>query len=896
MTRRIGGLLLIAALGGAAAASGAVNQWEPVGPYGHGGSVTAVAVAPSDSSVVFAGTPFGVFRSADAGVSWESRSAGLASLYVTALAVDPGTPSTAYVVMYANGLYKTTNSGVTWTQLLSIAPEVPNGSITVDPTDPRVLYFGSQGQIRKSTDGGASWTASDELFGGAPVASIAVDPTDHATVYAAAGPVYKSLDGGSHWLATGLVSAGAVRIAPSDPSTVYAVTLEGIFVSHDGAQTWAAGGAINGSPADLAVDPHSAGTVFVTGIDGVSKSTDGGVSWQVVDAGLPDASDRCMYAITTAPDGTLYAGNICPPGGLFKSSDRAASWTETGGAFTPVDVRAITASSASSAIYAATDAGVFRTLDRGATWTPLNGGLSNLDVKEVVSDPSNSSTLYARTATVVAKSVDGGAFWSDLRFGPVSALALSVSAQSPSSLYAATDDGRLWRSTDGGSNWLTSTPFPPHAILSIAVDPINPSIVFAGTSFAFNVTGAIYRSADAGATWTQLFSGINSEIDPEAFDRIVFDPRDSDTIYATWFDEGVPSQPAGLAGVYKSTDGGETWTGILNDNGPPGRPFAIDPQRTSTIYAGLQRSLDGGGTFQALTRNGLPPSLSSIDSLAISPSDASTVYAAAVGQGPMPLGIYRATFVTCSTDDSALCLGGGRFKVEVDWQGSPSDPMQKAHAVGASSLSGYFWFTDPYSAEIVVKILDGRSVNDLFWVFYGALTNRGYTITVTDRETGAVRTYVNEPGHVGSRADTSAFAGTGTGAAMDEADLASTLSVRPKAATGACVADAITLCLNGGRFLVGVGVPTSPSGPVLAAPAVPLTPDSGAFAFHDLGNLEVGVKILDGRVVNGHFWVFVGGLSDRAFEVDVIDTETGALWTYDNPAGVVQSHADTAAF
>src|SRR5262249_13252409 len=267
--------------------------------------------------------------------------------------------------------------------------------------------------------------------------------------------------------------------------------------------------------------------------------------------------------------------------------------------------------------------------------------------------------------------------------------------------------------------------------------------------------------------------------------------------------------------------------------------IAVDPLQETTLYSatdrGVLRSTDGGATFERLSA-GLPGGV--VSGLAIQPDAPSTVYASG------GIAVFRADFVSCANDGTALCLGGGRFQVDVDWQRDAGDPTQKAQAVGASEASGYFWFTDPYSVELVVKILDGRSVNGFFWVFYGALTDRGYTITVTDRETGEVRTYANEPGQIMSRADTNAVAGGGgAGAPVNEADLLLTPSTRRKAApAGACVADAVTLCLNGGRFLVGVGLPTSPTGPILAAPAVPLTPDSGAFAFKDPANLEVAVK------------------------------------------------------
>ena len=78
--------------------------------------------------------------------------------------------------------------------------------------------------------------------------------------------------------------------------------------------------------------------------------------------------------------------------------------------------------------------------------------------------------------------------------------------------------------------------------------------------------------------------------------------------------------------------------------------------------------------------------------------------------------------------------------------------------------------------------------------------------------------------------------------------------------------------------------------------AVELTSDTGAFWFFDPKNLELMIKVLDGRPVNGHFWVFFGALSNVEYTIRVTDTETGEQRTYVNPRGQLASRADTSAF
>ena len=97
----------------------------------------------------------------------------------------------------------------------------------------------------------------------------------------------------------------------------------------------------------------------------------------------------------------------------------------------------------------------------------------------------------------------------------------------------------------------------------------------------------------------------------------------------------------------------------------------------------------------------------------------------------------------CVADAQTLCLNGGRFKVQVNW----SVPLQGTNGAGTGVAltgdTGYFWFFSDNNIELVLKVVDGRAVNSKFWVFYGALTNVAYVISITDTVAGTVRTYSN---------------------------------------------------------------------------------------------------------------------------------------------------------
>jgi ELWxxDGT repeat protein len=251
----------------------------------------------------------------------------------------------------------------------------------------------------------------------------------------------------------------------------------------------------------------------------------------------------------------------------------------------------------------------------------------------------------------------------------------------------------------------------------------------------------------------------------------------------------------------------------------------------------------------------------------------------------------------CQPSATALCLNGGRFKVEASWLIPGSDGHGQAVPLAADT--GAFWFFDSSNIEAILKVLDGRGLNGHFWVFYGALSNVEYTLTVTDTQTGLARRYVNPPGQLASVGDTQAFGPLGARAARVPASTGArpvvTERIDAAAVTGTCVPGASRLCLNGGRFAVEASWKDF-SDRTGHGTAVSMTGDTGYFWFFDATNIETVLKVLDGTAVNGHFWVFYGALSNVEYTLTVTDTVTGKVRSYRNPKGQFASVADTAAF
>jgi ELWxxDGT repeat protein len=258
----------------------------------------------------------------------------------------------------------------------------------------------------------------------------------------------------------------------------------------------------------------------------------------------------------------------------------------------------------------------------------------------------------------------------------------------------------------------------------------------------------------------------------------------------------------------------------------------------------------------------------------------------------LPLGVSD-----CQPSATRLCLNSGRFQVESTWRDFAGN-TGVGHAFPLSGDTGYFWFFDPANVELVTKVLDAEALNQHFWVFYGALSSVEYTLTVTDTQTGATRRYLNNSGELASVGDTQAFGPLGAAAqapVVATAPLALISERSDPAAKAACVPDSRRLCLNGGRFAVE-STWKDFQNHTGAGTAVGLTGDTGYFWFFDPANVEVVLKVLDGRGLNGKFWTFYGALSNVEYNLTVTDTQTGAVRTYANPSGRFASDADTGAF
>ena len=386
-------------------------------------------------------------------------------------------------------------------------------------------------------------------------------------------------------------------------------------------------------------------------------------------------------------------------------------------------------------------------------------------------------------------------------------------------------------------------------------------IQFVGFFYPSRLLGSIVRS--------------DGEILVDRF--LVSDTEDPDTPNAHWVASGINGQIVSIWEAVRPPGPGSGRDGlryrVLDQAGAPLSPIEMLNGFDSSNEGGVQVVNTAPGHFLAVWQSGSaascaqPCSLDGLDG-------------------------HRAGIVgrRIESTTSRLQLQQGRFILTLRWidlQGA----SRLATAQALTGDTGFFHFGNPDNVELVVKVLDGRAVNGHFWIFVGGLTNVEYELLVVDTQTLESRRYFSEQGRLASFADTRMFA--------DEVPVVGDLPLGPSPILVPGLADICTagkLCLNEERFEVTVNWLDPRTGKSGVGHPVKLTADTGYFWFFRDANVELTLKVLDGRPVNGRFWVFYAGLSDVQYSIEVRDTVTGEIKSYLNLAFDLASVADTAAF
>ena len=566
------------------------GNWSSLGPPG--GDVFDAAASTLDSNVVLAGiAPDGSFggtlyRSTDAGNTWSEV---LALDGISVFDIEFAFDGTVYIGTQ-DSVRRSTDGGMSWTLLnLGIGLNDQVFNVAFDPSNPLIIWAGiadaSGAQpvnVMRSTDSGATWSNRTPPLA-APIScrGIAVDSTDSNTVIAVfggdfgGGEVWTTTDGGDSWTDR---SAGL----PGNPlnAVVYDGTrllvgggllfgsqFVGLYESPDLGVTWTA---LHDDTwpvlvvEDIAVDSSDSARIFVA-IDGggVNRTTDGGATWQI---GIGDTQALAGRSIRFRPGSSQE---------LFLGTSSLA---------------------------------VFHSTNSGDTFVQSSEGISELDLFSIDANPLNpdeiSVAFQGQNNGGVLRSVDSGATW-DLESAPPTRYS-AVRFAPDGRLYAISSGPStvaqegLYRREDNG-NW---TPLGPDQgplyesdLNTMRFSHNNPNLILLGGA-DFGVAGfegTIWRSTDAGVSWTKVFESATGTFQRVTDLEIVEDGTDQNMV-AAWNSESGDN----IGGALRSTDGGASW--FDSSTGLPafflGPRLCASPTDADSFVVSASLSFQSGGLFR----------------------------------------------------------------------------------------------------------------------------------------------------------------------------------------------------------------------------------------------------------------------------------------------------------
>jgi photosystem II stability/assembly factor-like uncharacterized protein len=572
------------------------------------GRVSAIAVDPADPTHLLCGSAGGgIWESQDTGATWIPTTDQMPTLAIGAVTFDPHDSTRVYAGtgegnFYANlgvGVYRSNDGGTTWT-LMAGTSFVGIGfyDLVVDPVDPKTLYAATTNGFYMSPNSGVSWS----LKRPAKCWDITVHPSGGTTEILAsfADGLFASANGGNSFTAVALPSAPAgawVRLAvdrvTASPDVAYAFGASGNtpHLWRRAGTTWTkitSLATMNVSQAwydwYVAASPADSGEVFLGAIDAFrGKLSGANWTWKNISTQGQNSIHPDQHCLTFSPDNPkiIYAGN---DGGIYRSPSSGASWKELnrGLGITEIEYLASDPNLWTWLMAGTQDNGTIRftgttkwdhiadgdggdcgvnqlnpnevyhsyynvTLERsnnkGDTWTSLSPpNMASLFYPPV--EVSGATVAIGGVSLVITRT--GGPPWTTVSLGlPSGDGASAMRAIDANTFLIGTTKGRMLCVAWNGTSWSVTNLTSPAAryISCIAVDPSNPLRLW--VTYSQIGGGRVFRSDDAGATWTDCTSGLPGI----PMNAVVVDPANFKRV---WVSADV--------GVYQTDDLGSTWT------------------------------------------------------------------------------------------------------------------------------------------------------------------------------------------------------------------------------------------------------------------------------------------------------------------------------------------------
>jgi photosystem II stability/assembly factor-like uncharacterized protein len=614
-------------------------NWKPLFDKEPISSIGAIAIAPSDHNVIYAGTGeaairgnttygTGVFKSIDAGKTWQN--VGLKdSRQIGALIVDPRNADVVLVAALGHafgpnqerGIFRTTDGGKTWTKVLSKDENTGGIDVVFDPHNPNIVFaslwqarrqpwfFSSGGPgsgLYRSEDNGVTWKhlegngLPDGILGKIGIAVSGADPNRiYAIIEAKEGGLYRSDDAGQHW--SRINEDGRFRqrawyfsnvyADPKSADTVYLLNT-GLFRSVDGGKTFNLLPARHGDHHGLWIDPQNPTRIGNANDGGVNISTDGGKTWTTQN-NQPTAQFYHVAVDNAFPYHIYGAQQDNSSVGIASRTDWGAigpaDWFVAGGGecgFVVPDPR-------DWHIIYSNNEGYITRYDKSkkevqdvSVWPLDNSGHGAADlvhrfqwVSPLMLSPHNPDVLYTG-AECVFKSADHGHTWTQI-----------------SGDLTRNDKSKQQPSGGPLTNDITSVEYYD-TIFALAESPIKKGTLWAGTD-----DGLVHVTTDDGQHWSKVTPKM-----PEwsTVDLIDPSPHDGNTAYVAVdrhkLDDFKPY-------IFKTTDLGKTWTAITSGIPDGSYVHAVreDPKQRGLLYAGTETgvfvSFDDGAHWQSLQLN-----------------------------------------------------------------------------------------------------------------------------------------------------------------------------------------------------------------------------------------------------------------------------------------------------